>query len=84
MLPLGAPGSGIGSLGVGIDLTNVEFWSKRELSYEIKKYTEGVYILAEFTADTISTGDVQNKAKLIPEILRFLITQKQEEKKIKT
>lgn len=49
-------------------------WEKRQLAYEIKKYTEAVYLLATFEADAVDSKKLDQQVKLQPLVLRFLLT----------
>lgn len=47
---------------------------KKQLSYPIQKQTDAVYLLATIEADGIKVGEVEKRAKVQDEILRFLLT----------
>jgi small subunit ribosomal protein S6 len=57
---------------------SVEFWGKRQLAYEVKKQTEGIYLLATFHSEGVKVGMLEQQAKLNPQILRYLLTRKEE------
>lgn len=59
---------------------SVEFWGKRQLAYEMKKQTEAIYLLATFQSEGVKVDILEKQAKLQPQILRYLLTRKEETK----
>ena len=51
-----------------------ELWSKRKLAYPIKKHRQAYYWLVEFDAPREANKIITRELKLIPEIIRFIIT----------
>lgn len=49
---------------------------KKQLAYAIKKQTEATYLLA-ILEGTVKSYEVEKKAKLMDEVLRFLLTIKE-------
>lgn len=47
---------------------------KRELSYKMNHLSEGVYVLVKLEANSISVDPVEKQMKLMPEIVRYLLT----------
>ena len=64
-------------------ILGLENWGRKKLAYEIKRFTEGVYIKMDFEA----TGDVVDKLArhltLAEEVIRYQTT-RQDEKKTAT
>ncbi len=58
-------------------ITSVKPLGKKALAYPIRKCTEGVYALIELSADRIDVSPMNNQAKLMPEILRFMLIVKE-------
>lgn len=64
-------------LGDKVAIPEITSWGKKELAYPIKKQTEGVYLLATVEADGLLVGEVEKQARLIPDVLRYLLTVKE-------
>jgi ribosomal protein S6 len=47
---------------------------KKPLAYEIRKQSQAVYVLAKLEAESIKAGDIQKVVKLMPEVLRYMLT----------
>lgn len=60
----------IGSNG---ELTNVEEWGKKTLAYEIKKQTEGYYILFTFEAKPEFISELERVLRLDEIVLKDMI-----------
>ena len=64
--------------GVGeTKITAVNDLGKKQISYPIKKKTEAYYFLVELDGSGVKQGDIQNNAKMQPEVLRYLLTVKE-------
>jgi small subunit ribosomal protein S6 len=50
-----------------------EIWGKRKLAYEVKKHTEGAYVLVRFTASADFLARLENFFKLAESIIRYLV-----------
>jgi len=55
------------------ELTNVEEWGKKTLAYEIKKQTEGYYILFTFEAKPSFIAEFERILKLDEIVLKDMI-----------
>lgn len=55
------------------ELTNVEEWGKKTLAYEIKKQTEGYYILFTFEAKPAFIAELERVLKLDEIVLKDMI-----------
>jgi len=58
------------------ELTSVDEWGKKALSYEIKKQTEGFYILFTFTAKPESIQEMNRLLGLDESVLKHMIIKK--------
>lgn len=50
-----------------------EIWGKRRLAYEVKKFSEGVYVLVRFDSDQKLVDILERHFRLTDEIIRFLV-----------
>ena len=48
----------------GGTIDNVDIWGRRRLAYEIKKKTEGIYAVVNFTATSAATVELDRQLKL--------------------
>ena len=64
-------------LGDGATVSDVKLLGKKSLAYPIQKQTEGVYVLASVSADGLRVGDIEKRAKVGTDVLRYLLTAKQ-------
>jgi len=51
---------------------------KKTLEYEIRKQTQAVYVIAKIESESIKAGDIQKTVKLMPEVLRYMLTVEKE------
>ncbi len=58
-------------------ITDIDMMGKRSLSYPIVKQKEGIYLDVTVGSASLKVGDIQKTAKLMPEVLRFLVTLKE-------
>ena len=49
---------------------NVDLWGKRRLAYDIKKRSEGIYVVVDFTADSAAAKEMDRQLGLSESILR--------------
>lgn len=54
----------------GGEIEKVDIWGKRRLAYEINKHTEGVYVVANFTAPYSATQELDRQLGLSEAVLR--------------
>ena len=57
-------------------VANVQTWGKRRLAYLIKKKSEGVYYLFDFSLPPEATKKMEAVLKLNEAIIRFMIIRK--------
>ena len=56
----------------GGTVTNVDDWGKKRLAYEIKKMKEGFYYFIQFDADATVPGEVEQRVRIMENVIRFL------------
>ncbi len=57
----------------GGEVTNVDDWGKKKLSYEIKKQREGFYYFIQFKADASAPAEIESRVRISEQVLRYLI-----------
>lgn len=55
-------------------ITNVDLWGKRKLAYEIRKQTEGQYIILQAELEPSTCIDIERNLRLQESIMRFMIS----------
>jgi len=65
------------------EVTNINKWGKRKLAYEIKDFTEAIYVVMKFNIDELSISEFERVLKLEEKIIRYLLTLQKEEKPVK-
>ena len=55
----------------GGDVTKVDRWGKRRLAHEIKRNSDGFYVVAEFSAEPATVKELDRVLSLVDEVLRF-------------
>lgn len=65
------------------EVTNINKWGKRRLAYEIKDFTEAIYVVMKFNIDELSISEFERVLKLEEKIIRYLLTLQKEEKPVK-
>ena len=60
--------------GQKIEKLAVSDFGKKQLAYEIKKETEGCYILATFESEAVIISQVEAQVRLMDGVLRYLLT----------
>lgn len=60
----------------GADL-KVEEWGKRRLAYEVKKFSEGYYVLMNFNGEANTVQELERVMKISDTAIRFLTTTKE-------
>ena len=58
---------------IGGSVTEVIQWGRKRLSYPIKKFIEGNYVLARLEMEPASTKELDANLRLYDEILRHLL-----------
>ncbi|MBB4071145.1 30S ribosomal protein S6 [Canibacter oris] len=49
---------------------SVDIWGKRRLAYEIKKQSEGIYVVVNFTATPAATAELDRQLNLSESVMR--------------
>lgn len=62
----------------GGTVTEVEEWGKKRLAYEIQKMREGFYYFIQFDADADVPAQVEQRVRIMDNLLRFLCVKKDE------
>ncbi|HEX9745699.1 MAG TPA: 30S ribosomal protein S6 [bacterium] len=56
------------------EVTNEHQWGKRQLAFEVKDYTEGVYTFVECKLPPEASIQLKNKLRIDERVIRFIIT----------
>jgi small subunit ribosomal protein S6 len=59
--------------GAGAEITAVDHWGRRQLTYPIRKQSAGYYVIAQFRSETGQLPEYERLLKLDDELLRYLI-----------
>lgn len=62
----------------GGTISEVEEWGKKRLAYEIQKMREGFYYFIQFEAEGDCPGEVEKRLRIMDNVLRYLIVNKDE------
>ena len=62
----------------GGTIDNVDIWGRRRLAYEIKKKSEGIYAVVNFTATSAATVELDRQLKLSEAVLRTKVLRAEE------
>ena len=57
----------------GGNIVDVDEWGKKRLAYEIQKMSEGYYNFIKFEADATCPAEVENRIRIMENVIRFLI-----------
>ena len=58
---------------------SVEEMGKRKLAYEIKKNSEGIYVLINFEANPALIKEVEREYRITDQVIKFIVVRKDEE-----
>jgi small subunit ribosomal protein S6 len=64
----------------GGTIDNVDIWGRRRLAYDIKKKSEGIYAVVNFTASPATAAELDRQLGLNETILRTKIIRPEEQK----
>ncbi|MEV7648176.1 MULTISPECIES: 30S ribosomal protein S6 [Arthrobacter] len=64
----------------GGTIDKVDIWGRRRLAYDIKKKSEGIYAVVNFTATPATAAELDRQLGLNETILRTKITRPEEQK----
>jgi len=62
------------------EITKTNKWGKRMLAYEIKDFTEAIYVVLNFNIDEKIIPELERVMKLEERIIRYLLTLQDKEK----
>jgi small subunit ribosomal protein S6 len=62
----------------GGTIDKVDIWGRRRLAYEIKKKTEGIYAVVNFTAESAATDELDRQLGLSEAVLRTKVLRAEE------
>ncbi len=62
----------------GGTIENLDIWGKRRLAYEIKKKTEGIYAVVNFTASSEATAELDRQLRLSEAVMRTKVLRQDE------
>ena len=62
------------------EITKTNKWGKRRLAYEIKDFTEAIYVVLNFNIDEKIIPELERVMKLEERIIRYLLTLQDKEK----
>ncbi len=62
----------------GGTVTEVEDWGKKRLAYEVQKMREGFYYFIQFDAEADVPAQVEQRVRIMDNVLRFLCVRKDE------
>src|SRR5665648_65594 len=62
------------------EITKTNKWGKRKLAYEIKNFTEAIYVVLNFDVDEKIVAEFERVLKLEKKVIRKLLTLKPKKK----
>lgn len=62
----------------GGTISDVEESGKKKLAYDIQKMSEGYYYFIHFEAETTAPAEIENRIRIMDNVLRFLIVNQDE------
>ena len=62
----------------GGTISDVEESGKKKLAYDIQKMSEGYFYFIHFEAETSAPADIENRVRIMDNVLRFLIVNQDE------
>lgn len=70
--------------GLGGEVSKVENWGKRRLTYEINKQREGTYAVMELSAEPATIKEFERQLRLNEQVLRFVTTRVPVRKRVRS
>lgn len=71
--------SNAGTAGAKIEAT--ERWGKRKLAYDVRKFSEGNYILMKLAADGKAIHEVERRLRVAEPVIKFITVRTDEKQK---
>lgn len=62
----------------GGTVTNVDDWGKKRMAYEVQKMKDAFYYFIQFDAETSAPVEIENRIRIMENVLRFLIVKQDE------
>ena len=62
----------------GGTISDVEERGKKKLAYDIQKMSEGYFYFIHFEAETSAPAEIENRVRIMDNVLRFLIVNQDE------
>ena len=62
----------------GGTVTNVDDWGKKRRAYEVQKMKDAFYYFIQFDAETSAPVEIENRIRIMDNVLRFLIVKQDE------
>ena len=62
----------------GGTISDVEESGKKKLAYDIQKMSEGYFYFIHFEAETSAPAEIENRVRIMDNVLRFLIVNQDE------
>lgn len=59
--------------GLNGEVASIDVWGRRSLTYAIKDYKEGTYILLKTVMPPASLTDLERELKLTEQIIRYML-----------
>ena len=63
----------------GGTITNVDDWGKKRLAYEVQKMKVAFYYFIQFEAETTAPVEIENRIRIMDNVVRFLVVKQDEE-----
>ena len=62
----------------GGTVTNVADWGKKRLAYEVQTMTDAFYYFIQFEAEATAPVEIENRVRIMDNVVRFLIVKQDE------
>ena len=66
----------------GGTVTNVDDWGKKRMAYEVQKMKDAFYYFIQFDAETSAPVEIENRIRIMDNVLRFVIVKQDEVEKV--
>jgi small subunit ribosomal protein S6 len=57
----------------GGEIKQVDPWGRRKLAYPIKRFTEGFYVVTQFSLDPEAVRALEGSLELAEDVIRYLV-----------
>ena len=62
----------------GGTVTAVDEWGKKKLAYEVQKMKEAFYYFIQFEAEATAPAEIENRVRIMDNVIRFLCVRQDE------